>query len=176
MLIQGTAFAAENDIPQLACPGPSLAPMVKNMPDRSQAHISVMTRQFDAQNEGMAEAREQVELRRADQLLTTELLQYDTQTETITMPGKLSYEDSVIYMNGASAQYSFIDESGRFVDVDYGLTGSSARGSASEVTLESGSHSVLHTLQFTTCPGETPQWLLKAKELDLDFEDPSLRY
>ncbi len=51
------------------------------------------------------------------------------------------------------------------------LMGSSAKGSATEVTLESGNHSVLHGLQFTTCPGETPEWLLKAKELELDFED-----
>ena len=171
MLTQGLAYAAESGIPELACPGPSLAPMVKNTPDRSKAHIFVMTRQFEARNKGMAVARDDVELRRMDQLLKTELLQYDTQSETITMPGKVVYEDSVMYINGTSAQYNFIDESGRFLDVGYGLTGSSARGSASQVTLESGTHSTLNTVQFTTCPGETPQWLLKAKELDLDFEE-----
>ena len=171
LIAQGTVYAAETVIPKLACPGPSLAPMVENVPDRSGANISVKTRQFDAQNRGMAEARDDVELRRADQLLTTELLQYDTQTETVTMPGKVFYEDSIMYINGTSAQYNFLDESGSFLDVDYGLMGSSAKGSATEVTLDSGSHSILHSLQFTTCPGETPEWLLKAKELELDFED-----
>ena len=171
MITQAAAIAAGTDVPELACPGPSLAPMVKNVPDRSTSPISVKTRQFDARKMGMAEAREDVELRRADQLLTTELLQYDTQTETITMPGRVSYEDSAMYINGTSAEYSFLDESGSFLEVDYGLVGSSAKGSATEVTVSSGNHSVLHGLQFTTCPGDTPEWLLKAKELELDFED-----
>ncbi len=171
MSFQATADVDETDIPQLACPGPSLAPMVKNVPDRSNAHISVKTRQFDARKMGMAVATDDVELRREDQLLTTELLQYDTQTETITMPGKVNYEDSVMYINGTSAHYSFLEENGSFMDVDYGLVGSSARGTATEVTVDSGNHSVLHSLQFTTCPGETPEWMLKAKELELDFEE-----
>ncbi len=171
MLQQAAAFADQDSIPELACPGPSLAPMLDKVPDRTGSHISVKTRQFDARKMGMATARDEVELRRADQLLTTELLQYDTQTETITMPGKVFYEDSVMYINGTSAQYSFLDEGGSFLDVDYGLVGSSARGSATEVSVSSGNHSILHSLQFTTCPGETPEWLLKAKELELDFED-----
>ena len=167
----GTALEAAADEPKLACPGPSLAPMFKNTPDRSQAPVSVKTRQFDARKEGMAEAREQVELRRADQLLTTELLQYDPQTEVVTMPGKVFYEDSVIHISGSDATYNFLEESGSFYDVDYGLMGSSAKGVATDVTLSSGTHSILHGLQFTTCPGETPEWLLKAKQLELDFED-----
>jgi len=145
--------------------------MFKNVPDRSQAPLSLKTRQFDAYKVGTAEAREQVELRRADQLLTTELLQYDPQTEVVRIPGKVFYEDSIIHISGSDAHYDFLNDNGSFVDVDYGLMGSSAQGSATEVTLESGNHSVLHRLQFTTCPGETPEWLMKAKKLELDFED-----
>ncbi len=171
MLCQATAYAEEEDGPQLACPGPSLAPMLDKVPDRTGSYISVKAHQFDARKMGMATAQDEVELRRADQLLTTELLQYDTQTETITMPGRVFYEDSVMYISGTSAQYSFLDEGGSFLDVDYGLVGSSARGSATEVSVSSGDHSILHMLQFTTCPGETPEWMLKAKELDLDFEE-----
>ena len=171
MLFQGAVYAQETGVPQLACPGPSLAPMLKNVPDRSEAPISLKSRQFSARKEGLAEARDDVELRRADQLLTTTFLQYDPQRETVMMPGKVFYEDSVLYINGSSAYYNFIDENGSFYDVDYGLVGSSARGSATDVTLESGTNSVLHGMQFTTCPGDTPEWLLKAKELELDFED-----
>ncbi len=133
MLCQATAYAEEEDGPQLACPGPSLAPMLDKIPDRTGSYISVKAHQFDARKMGMATAQDEVELRRADQLLTTELLQYDTQTETITMPGRVFYEDSVMYISGTSAQYSFLDEGGSFLDVDYGLVGSSARGSATEV-------------------------------------------
>ena len=168
--VQDAAIAADAENNDLACPGPSLAPMVRDIPDRSALPISVWTRQFEARKVGDAEARENVELRRGDQLLTTELLRYNPQSETVTMPGRVYYEDSVMYVSGTSAQYNFLDENGHFVSVDYGLMGSSAKGSADEITLESGTHSILHGMQFTTCPGETPEWLLSAKELELDFE------
>lgn len=168
---QGAAVAADNESQGLACPGPSLAPRMENVPDRSSAPITVMTRQFDARKAGMAEAREQVELQRADQSLTTELLQYNPDSETVTIPGKLFYEDSIMHISGSRAHYNFLDESGYFEDVDYGLMGSSAKGSASDVSIDSGNHSILHGLQFTTCPGEKPEWLLSARELELDFEE-----
>lgn len=169
-MFQGSVVAAEIVSQGLACPGPSLAPKMENVPDRSLAPITVYTREFDAGKVGLAEARKQVELRRADQLLTTELLQYDPESEVITIPGKLFYEDSIMHISGTRAHYSFLDESGQFEDVDYGLVGSSAKGSATQVRIESGNHSVLMGPQFTTCPGNTPEWLLSARQLDLDFE------
>jgi len=169
--LQGAAHAAGEAGPTLACPGPSLAPMFKKAPDRENAPIYVKSLQFDATQTGPAEARGQVELSRADQLLTTGLLRYDPESKTVTMPGALFYKDSVIHVAGSSAQYSFLDENGHFTQVDYGLTGSSARGNAAEVLVDSGNHSVLRELQFTTCPGESPEWMLTAKELELDFEE-----
>lgn len=163
--------ADEQSVPELACPGPSLAPMIQDPPDRSQAPISVRTREFDARNAGMAEARRDVELKRADQLLTTELLQYDPDAEILTVPGKLFYEDSILFISGSSARYDFLSESGYFENVDYGLVGSSAKGSADDISIRSGNRSVMHGIQFTTCPGDQPEWLLSARELDLDFEE-----
>jgi LPS-assembly protein len=171
VLLQDFVIAAEINEPELTCPGPSLAPRFENLPDRESEPIYVKTRQFEASRIGIAEAREQVELRRADQLLTTDLLRYDPQREIVTIPGKVFYEDSAIYISGSDAYYNFLDESGRFIDVDYGLMGSSARGSAGEITVDSGDHSILRTMQFTTCPGDDPEWLLTARELELSFDD-----
>jgi len=164
------ALAADVEEPVLACPGPSLAPKLRNMPDRDAAKISLKSRSFSANPDSDAEALGQVELRRADQLLLTETLRYNPQTETITIPGDMVYTDSVIHISGSDAQYSFLDENGHFSNVDYGLTGSSARGSAEQILVSSKTHSVLQQLQFTTCPGEEPEWVLTADELELDFE------
>ena len=167
---EGLVFAAETESHGLTCPGPSLAPMLRNIPNRESEPVSLKTREFDAREATMAEAREQVELRRADQLLVTDLLRYDPANETVTMPGKVFYEDSVLHISGSNAEYSFLNENGHFSEVDYGLVGSSAKGSASEIMLDSGNHSVLRELQFTTCPGERAEWILTAKELELNFE------
>jgi len=166
---QNAAWAVDTVKPELACPGPSLAPMFRKTPDRKNAAISLQAREFDASKTTVAEARGQVELRRADQLLNTELLRYDPENESVIMPGNLSYEDSVIFVSGSSAEYSFLNESGEFTNLDYGLTGSSAKGSAAQASIDSGNHSILRELQFTTCPGEQPEWLLTAKQLELDF-------
>ena len=168
---QSVVFAAEPEKSALACPGPSLAPMFKKAPNRDDQPITLKARQFYAGKETIAEAREQVELERGDQHLATELLRYDPENETVNMPGQMSYQDAVIYMSGSSAQYSFLNEAGTFTEVDYGLTGSSAKGSAAEVMIDSGNHSLLRELQFTTCPGENPEWVLTAKQLELDFEE-----
>ncbi len=164
-----TAFAAAEDGPVIACPGPTLAPTRADIPDRKSAPIYLKTREFDAGRAEAAEARGNVELTRADQLLKTEVLRYDPATETISMPGKVYYEDAVLHISGSSANYSFLSEGGRFTDADYGLTGSSAKGSAAEVIVDSANHSFLRQLRFTTCPGEEPEWILTAGELELDF-------
>jgi LPS-assembly protein len=168
---QDAAFAADTANPELACPGPSLAPKIRKEPDRENSPLSLKSRQFNAEKPGVAEASERVEISRADQFLTTELLSYDPVTKTVTMPGKVNYHDSLIHISGSSAEYNFLDETGTFTDVDYGLTGSSANGSAAEILFDSGNHSILRMLQFTTCPGEKPEWVLTAKELELDFEE-----
>ena len=165
-----TAFAATGDEALIACPGPTLAPIRNKMPDRESAPISLRTNAFSAGDAETAEARGNVELHRADQLLQTEVLRYNPETETVSMPGKVYYEDSVLHIGGSSATYSFLNEGGRFTDADYGLSGSSAKGTATEVIIESANHSLLRQLRFTTCPGEDPEWILTADELKLDFE------
>lgn len=163
--------AANGDGPAISCPGPSLAPLLKDIPDRQAAHISLKSRSFSASPNVEAEALGQVELRRADQLLLTEILRYNPHTETVTMPGRVIYEDSILHVTGNAAQYSFLDENGHFSNIDYGLTGSSANGTAEEIQLNSKTHSILKQPQFTTCPGEEPEWLLTAKELELNFDN-----
>jgi LPS-assembly protein len=162
--------AQDDQNPALACPGPTLAPMMKSTPDRSASPISVKSRMFDANLDGKGHASGNVELRRADQLMVTELLQYDPENGTITIPGEMQYKDAVFHLSGTNASYNFIDENGHFSEVDYGLTGSSARGSAEELIIDSENHSVLRMLRFSTCPGEQPQWVLTAKHLELDFD------
>ena len=165
-----TANAAASDGPVIACPGPSLAPARTDIPNRESAPVSLRSNEFDAGDAKIAEARGHVELQRADQLLQTEVLLYDPATETVTMPGKVHYEDSLLHISGSSANYSFLTEGGRFTDANYGLTGSSANGSAAEVIIDSTNHSLLRQLKFTTCSGEKPEWVLTAKELELDFD------
>ncbi|NNK34081.1 MAG: LPS assembly protein LptD [Xanthomonadales bacterium] len=140
-------------------------------PDRSGAPVVVYARELDAGRNDIGVARGEVELFRADQHMMTELIRYDPQTEQVTFPGRVAYEDQQVWLRGEEADYSFLEETGSFSLIDYGLTGSSANGSARRVELIGGHTSMLYDLDYTTCPDERPDWQIQARELELQHEE-----
>lgn len=164
--------AAESAGPAaIACPSPSLGPKLPVAPDRSKEPVVVFARYLDASKNVAGEARENVELFRADQHMVTERILYDPTTKIVTIPGALSYEDQQVWIRGEQASYNFLQEEGQFSLIDYGLTGSSANGKADKMELIGGSTSVLHGLVYTTCPDEKPDWFLSARELELRHDE-----
>jgi len=153
-----------------ACPQPAMATMLPPAPDRTDASVILYAQELDASRAEQGEARGNVELYRADQYLKAERILYAPQTETVTMPGEVSYTDQQVWIKGTEAHYSFQEETGRFSFIDYGLVGSSANGSAEFIELEGGHTSRLHQLLYTTCPGDKPDWELSARELELRHE------
>ncbi len=139
-------------------------------PDRSGVPIIMYAKQLDAGNSEQAEARGQVELYRADQYLATERLLYDPQTEEVTLPVAVAYKDQQVWVKGQQAHYNFTNESGWFLHIDYGLSGSSANGSAESIKFIGGHTSQLKQIVYTTCPGEKPDWELSASELELQHD------
>lgn len=140
-------------------------------PDRSRSPLVIYAKELDAGKTTQGEARGNVELFRADQHISTEHVLFDPVKETVTIPGAVAYQDQQVWVNGQDAHYSFTEESGRFSLIDYGLTGSSANGSAEYIELTGGHTSQLHNLDYTTCPGEEPDWKLYARELELLHEE-----
>jgi LPS-assembly protein len=155
----------------LSCPEPAIASVLPPAPDRSGAPVVIYAEQLDAGDSSQGEAKGDVELYRADQYLATDRILYDPNTEIVTVPGAVSYEDQQVWVKGTGAHYNFIDESGSFSLIDYGLTGSSANGKAESVELIGGHTSKLKQLVYTTCPGEKPDWVLSASELELKHEE-----
>lgn len=167
-LLAAEGNSGNNAAPVLSCPQPAMAQMLPKAPDRSNAPMVIYARSLDAskQHQGVAEGA--VELFRADQHFQSEQVFYDPATEIVTVPGALQYEDQQIWFMGEAGYYDFQQESGDFSNINYGLTGSSANGSADKVELSGGESSRLYGLLYSTCPGESPVWLLTASELELD--------
>ena len=168
----GAVQAAEGgSAPALNCPGPAVGPMLPPAPDRSGVPIVLFARYLDASKDEAGEARDDVELFRADQHLTTARVVYNPVTELLTFPEPLSYEDQQVWIKSQSAYYSFLDEQGKFSVVDYGLTGSSAHGKADVIELFGSNRSKLYGLQYSTCPGEKQDWILSAKKMELKHDE-----
>lgn len=162
---------AETTPAPVSCPSSTLGPAMPAVPDRSQSPVVLYARQLSAGQQKEGEARGNVELTRADQYMATELLLFDPVAELVTVPGPIEYRDQQVWLRGEEARYSLIEESGYFSAINYGVTGSSARGYADWVELLGGHTSRLHGLNYTTCPGEKPDWQLLAKELELQHEE-----
>jgi len=164
---------AEETTPSVAisCPGATLGPVLPKAPDRSQEPVILFARYLDASSDEAGEAREDVELFRGDQHIATEKVIYDPGSKILTFPVAVSYEDQQIWINGESANYSFVEETGQFSLIDYGITGSSANGTADSIELVGGNTSHLRNLVYTTCAGEKPDWLLSARELELRHDE-----
>ena len=166
------AVAQENDraIPG-NCPGPVLGPVLPPTPDRQGNPVVVFARYLDASIESAGEARENVELFHADQHLSTERVLFNSNTNVVTFPEAVQYEDQQVWVSGQNAVYDFDRDEGFFSTIDYGLTGSSANGSADRIEMKGGQSSFLKGLIYTTCPEEKPDWFLAADELELHHED-----
>lgn len=170
-LISCVASAQETAVGlPLSCPEPAIARVLPPAPDRSADPIVIYAKQLDASNASQGKLDGNVEIYRADQHFATEHVLFDPKTEIVTVPGKLDYSDQQVWISGASAEYNFIEESGLFSKTDYGLTGSSANGSAEYVELQGGNNSQFHQLIYTTCPSNQPDWVLSAGKLELQHD------
>ena len=77
--------AGQGELPA-ACPNPAVAAVLAETPNRDLAHTTLLARKFDARQRSVAEATGNVELRRADQLLQTELLRYLPADRRVEIP------------------------------------------------------------------------------------------
>jgi LPS-assembly protein len=159
--------AEDEGLIPVACPNPAIAPVRVNPPDRQNAPITMLARNFYAQHADSAEASGDVELHRADQQINTEVLRYEPDGKLVKIPGPLNYLDVQISADAARAEFDLAKGFGTLTDLSFGLVGSTANGKADEMLLAASHRSLLKELVFTTCPGPDPEWSLSARELEL---------
>jgi LPS-assembly protein len=154
-----------------ACPGPALATALAEEPDRTGLPIYLDARLFTGGPGLPAEARGGVILSRGDQRLETEYLRFETDSRELTLPEPLVYRDARVELEASEGNYNFDEESGAFSLVRYGFVGATAHGSAENVRVENRIRSYLLRPDFTTCPGDQPEWLLSAKEVEFRHDE-----
>jgi LPS-assembly protein len=154
-----------------ACPGQVLATSIAEEPDRTGIPIYLDARRFTGGPEQLAEASGDVVLTRADQRLETQLLQFNPVNSELTLPQPLIYRDLRVELQADSGQYNFNQESGQFSMVRYGFVGATAQGQAENIRVENKTRSYLLRPNFTTCPGDEPEWLLSASEVEFRHDE-----
>ncbi len=139
-------------------------------PDRALAPFYLNAEEADLRRFGESLFVGDVLLERADQSLQTRELIYDRSIGQIVMPEALTYTDQDYIIDAENAVYYTEDGSAELYQVQFQVAGSTANGNAVKVFLEKGGLARVTSAQFTTCPGDEPDWEISASRIKLDQE------
>ncbi|HSM29265.1 MAG TPA: LPS-assembly protein LptD [Woeseiaceae bacterium] len=107
-------------------------------------------------------------LRRADKLAGADSARYDPETMSLYLDGDVRYEDPGTQIKSDSAEFEY--ESGRigFTGAEFWMGGNNSRGAADRLQISQDGLLQLDNVSYTTCPPGSDDWLLQARDIDLD--------
>jgi LPS-assembly protein len=108
-----------------------------------------------------------VALRRGDQFLGADRLQYDTDTERYIAEGNIRYQDTAMRLTAQLAEGNQATDEHKIEDLKYQLVSRRGNGESSEIDLH-GQQAVLYDSTYSTCDPRDRHWELRAKRIDVD--------
>jgi LPS-assembly protein len=107
-------------------------------------------------------------LRRADKLAGADSARYDPETMSLYLTGAVRYEDPGTQIRSDSAEFEY--ESGRigFSGAEFWMGSNNSRGAADLLQISQDGLLQLDNVSYTTCPPGSNDWLIQAKDIDLD--------
>ncbi len=160
----GTAHAAEQLCGPVAEPLPA--------PDATTAEaaddIEISSESAELGVNGDARLRGNVEVRQGEKRIKAEDVAYEAATGAFRAEGSVAYEDSLIRVRGESGSF---DATGgaRLGGAEFELPSRPARGAAREISVTRDGQVALDEVEYTTCPAGNEDWMLTARDIDLDL-------
>ena len=158
-------LACENTLSTRLGADTPLAVLLDN-PDTIQLEAGRIEAQLGANP--TASMTDGIALRRADKLAGADSAQYDPETRSLFLIGNVRYEDPETQIISDSAEFSY--DSGRigFSGAEFSLGGNNARGAAERLQIDQEGLLQLDNVSYTTCPPDSNDWLVEARDIDLD--------
>ncbi|MFQ5982625.1 MAG: LPS-assembly protein LptD [Woeseiaceae bacterium] len=108
-------------------------------------------------------------VKQGERLAGAEIASYDPETMALQLEGGVRYEDPTTQVTSDSAEFSYSSGRVRFEGADFRLSnGGGARGAASALEINREGQLELDGVAYTTCPPGSNDWLLVARDIDLD--------
>ncbi len=107
-------------------------------------------------------------IRRGDRLAGAETANYDPLTQSLSLQGEVRYKDPATSIVSDSAQLIYSTGRVSFQGAEFQLGQSGSRGSADSIEISQEGTLSLGTVQYTTCPPGSDDWLLEAGNITLD--------
>ncbi len=107
-------------------------------------------------------------LRRGDKLARADNARYDPDNRSLLLDGSVRYEDAGTLVESGSAEFSYGFGRIRFDGAKFSLGDGDAHGAADALEVNQEGRIELDRVSYTTCPPESNDWVLKAKDIVLD--------
>jgi LPS-assembly protein len=105
------------------------------------------------------------------QRLDADSITYNTNDGAVDAQGNLHYSRPGLLVNGDHGRLFPDEKRGTLYEADYALPERHGRGQADVIHLLDAHHEQLDKASYTTCPPGNTDWLLSARQVDLDTED-----
>jgi len=173
LLVLPCAHAAEPD----ACYAPAAPVDVDNslaginLDDRGAISFEVGELTAQLGDEPSASMTGGVLLRQGDRLAGADQARYEPASQSLLLDGSVRYQDPSSHVQSSSAEFSYGLGRIRFEGASFTLQGNPARGAASVIEINQSGRLELGGVSYTTCPPQSNDWLIRAREIDLDTRE-----
>lgn len=164
------AMQSADTTPRMTCAAPSSALPVINSVRLQRTDtdtIGVESEQAEILADEKAYFTGNVIIQRNGQWLSTPKASIDQQEGEIRASEGITFSDGSLTVSGDSLFLDINQDHAELYNSDYRLRNHNARGHARLLSL-SKQEVLLQESSFTTCPGDTPAWQLRAERIEID--------
>ncbi len=144
-------------------------PPVGSVQDRENQPTEIGGDQTVGGEDGVYSVTGNVTLRRGDQFLATDNLEFSEETGTYVATGSVRYQDSGMRIVADRLEGSQEADSHRIDNVRYQLTERRGNGGAERIEMTGGSGRMMRST-YSTCPPSERLWELRAQRIDVNLE------
>ena len=107
-------------------------------------------------------------LRQGDKIAGADSARYDPVKKALLLDGSVRYEDANSHIQSDKAEFAYDLGVVRFEGAKFNIGETGAHGAADALEINQAGRLELDGVSYTTCPPESNDWLLQAKEINLD--------
>lgn len=105
-----------------------------------------------------------------DKLIRAQQARYNALENIFTASGNLHFQDQRLTLTSDSLTTSLDGNNTQLNKANYWFNDSMIHGSADNFEVSDGRFLILNNASFTTCPDDTPDWALHAKQIEIDTD------
>ena len=155
--------------------------MAQNLPicdssiETQMDHLSDRKIRFEANNinivpglESKSELIGNVIIRNDNSITKSNKATYDQSSESLSIEGDVSFKQDDLSVLSQNAEFSYSSETFSFQDAMFEMNNNNSRGEAELIEINENGSLNLKNVNYTTCPKDSIDWMIKANEITLD--------